>query len=280
MRRYVRFSTVLWLFLCGVLLPAVAVSQQPDLPVFRSVEDKPRPEIAENLPVKLVADADFAPFSFLSRTGSPAGLSVELAIAACERARLNCTVEVRPYGEIMGALERGEADAAITGPRLDQNALGAAQMTRPYFRTMGRFAVASASSLKAADASALSRAQIGAVKDTLHARWLEAYYPASTIVPFATLADAGAALKAGQIDAMFGDNLQVIYWVSGEAAAGCCRILGNAFSDFDFFSRNLAFLVRSDKPEIRAALDYGLDQAQASGATQKIIGTYVPLPVW
>lgn len=280
MRRNVRFSTVLWLFLCSALLPAVALSQQPDQPAFRSVEDKPRPEIAENLPVKLVADADFAPFSFLSRTGSPAGLSVEIAIAACERARLNCTVEVRSFDEIMGALASGEADAAITGPRLDQTALDAARMTRPYFRTMARFAVANASSLKSADASALSRAQIGVVKDTLHARWLETYYPGSKIVPFDTLADAGAALKAGQIAAIFGDNLQVIYWVSGEAAADCCKLLGNAFSDFDFFSRNLAFLVRSDKPEIRAALDYGLDQAQASGATQKIIGTYVPLPVW
>lgn len=280
MRRNVKFSTVLWLILAGIFQLSVAFSQQPASPSFRTVEDKPRPEIPDNLPVKLLADADFAPFSFLSRTGSPSGLSVELAIAACERAQLACTVAVRPYGELMGALERGEADAIITGPRLDEAALGTAQMTRPYFRTMGRFAVADASSIKTADANALSGARIGVVKDTLHARWLEAYYGQSKHVPFDTLGAAGDALKAGKIDAIFGDNLQVIYWVSGEAAAGCCKLLGNAFSDFDFFSRNLAFLVRSDKPEIRAALDYGLDQAQASGATQKILNTYVPLPVW
>lgn len=280
MRRYVKFTTVCWLILGMTLLSSVAFPEQPGPPAFRIVEDKPRPDIAENLPVKLVADADFAPFSFLSRTGSPAGLSVELAIAACERARLNCTVEVRPFREIMGALERGEADAVITGPRLDEATLSATQMTRPYFRTMARFAIASTGSLQSPDGKDLAGARIGVVKDTLHQRWLEAYYGRSKIVPFDTLPAAGAALKADKIDALFGDNLQVIYWVSGEAAGGCCKLLGNAFSDFDFFSRNLAFLVRPDRPDIRAALDYGLDQAQASGATQKIIGTYVPLPVW
>lgn len=280
MRRYVRFSTICWLILLVTPPPSVAVAQQSAAPAFRTVADAPRPNIPENLPVKLIADADFAPFSFLSRTGAPAGLSVELAIAACERARLACTVEVRPYGEILAALERGQADAAITGPRLDEAALRKAQMTRPYFRTMGRFAVAGSSSIKTADANSLSGARIGVVKDTLHARWLETYYGKSKRVAFDTLAAAGEALKAGKIDALFGDNLQVIYWVSGEDAAGCCKLLGNAFSDVDYFSRNLAFLVRPDKPEIRAALDYGLDQAQASGATQKIIATYVPLPLW
>lgn len=280
MRRYVRFSTVLWLSLLAGSLPRDADAEQPATPAFRLVQENVRPNIPENLPVTLLADADFAPFSFLSRTGSPAGLSVELAIAACERARLACTITVRPYGEIMGALERSEADAVITGPRLDEAALTAAEATRPYFRTMGRFAVANASSLSGADGHSLSGARIGVVKDTQHARWLEAYYGKATLVPFDTLAAAGEALKAGTIDALFGDNLQVIYWVSGEAAAACCKLLGQAFSDFDFFSRNMAFLVRPDRPELRAALDYGLDQAQASGATAKIIGTYVPLPVW
>lgn len=280
MRRYVKFTTTLWLILAEIILSKVAFSQDSAPPLFRATENAPRPDIAENLPVKLVADADFAPYSFLSRTGSPAGLSVELAIAACERARLNCTVEVRPYGEIMGALERGEADAAITGPMAGETVLRQVETTRPYFRIMARFATAKNSPLKAADAAALAGSRIGVVGDTLHARWLEAYYGKAKITPFHDLAAAGAALKAGKVDALFGDNLQVIYWVAGETAADCCRLLGNAFSDFDYFSRNLAFLVQRGKPGLRAALDYGLDEAQRSGATQKIISTYVPLPPW
>ncbi|MFN4143819.1 transporter substrate-binding domain-containing protein [Aestuariivirga sp.] len=231
-------------------------------------------------PVRLIADADFAPLSFLSNAGAPAGLAVELAIAACEQARLRCTVEARPFAEIMPALERGEGDVAISGPRLDEATLGAARMTRPYFRTMARFAVANANRLQAADPRALAGRRIGVAKDTVHARWLEAYYGNSRIEAFGSLGEAGEALKTGEVDAVFGDNLQVIYWVMGSAAGSCCRLLDGAFSDFDHFSRNLAFLVRNDRPELRAAFDYGLDQAQASGATARIIRTYVPLPLW
>ena len=285
MRRYVRFSTTCRLFLAAIFLSPVAFAQniaptpyQP--PLFRSTEEQVRPKLPDQLAVKLIADADFAPYSFLSRTGSPAGISVEIAIAACEQAGLACTVAVKPFAEILPALQRGEADVAVTGPRLDEKTLAAARMTRPYFRIMGRFAVARTSTLDTASTFNLAGRRIGVVKDTVHARWLTAYYARARIVPFDSLADAGAALKSGAVDAVFGDNLQVIYWVAGEAAADCCRLLGGAYSDFDYFSRNPAFLVRRDRPELAQAFDYGLDKAQAAGSTAKILRTYVPLDPW
>ena len=249
-------------------------------PLLRTAEEQARPKLPDNLAVKLIADEHFAPSSSRSRTGSPAGISVEIAIAACEQARLACTVEVLPFAEILPALARGEADVAVTGPRLDEKTLAAARMTRPYFRIMGRFAVAETSTLDTASARALYGRRIGVVKDTVHARWLAAYYSSARITPYADLAAAGAALKAGEVDAIFGDNLQVIYWVAGEAATDCCRLLDGAYSDFDYFSRNLSFLVRRDRPELAQALDYGLDKAQEVGATAKILTTYVPLDPW
>lgn len=284
MRRYVNFSTSFRVFFATLLISQVVEAQekQPAYqpPLFRTTEEQARPALPEQLAVKLIADEDFAPYSFRSRTGSPAGISVEIAIAACEQARLACTVEVRPFAEILPALERGEVDVAVTGPRLNANTLAASRMTRPYFRIMGRFAVPNTSTLDTASVSNLAGRRIGVVKDTVHARWLTAYYASTRITPFDDLAAAGAALKGGQVDALFGDNLQVIYWVAGEAAAGCCRLLGGAYSDFDYFSRNLAFLARRDKPELAQALDYGLDKAQAAGSTAKILRTYLPLDPW
>jgi polar amino acid transport system substrate-binding protein len=252
----------------------------PDPPLFRTVPDQARPDVPENLKVRLITDASFPPFSFVSRTGAPTGLAVELAISACERAQLDCTVETKPFGEIVPALLRGEADVAVTGPQPDAASLQQLTATRPYFRVMGRFAAANASTFENARPSSLSGARIGAVKDTVHARWLERYYGAADIVLFDGLAKAGEALKTGEVDVVFGDNLQVIYWLSGDAAAGCCKPLDGAFSDFDYFARDLMFLMRRDRQDLRQALDYGLDQAQASGATARILRAYLPLPLW
>jgi polar amino acid transport system substrate-binding protein len=277
-------TIVIWLFsglaAQSTIVAAEDTEAQYDVPEFRTVQDAPPPSLPQGADVKLVTDADFAPYSFLSSAGAPAGLSVELAITACEAAGLRCTVEAHPFGEIMDILARGGADAAITGPRLDETTLGSALMTRPYFRIMGRFVARADSDLAASDPAALAGRRIAVVRETVHASWLKAYYRRSRIIEVETPAAAGAAVRAGDADVSFGDNLQAIFWTAGEASAACCRLLGGAFSDFDYFSRNLAFLIRRDRPELRAAFDYGLDMAQKNGMTARIIRTYLPLSPW
>ena len=285
MRRYGRLTTAFWMYFCGLLLPLVAHTQEVspsgyEPPQFRTLVETSAPALPDGTEVRLIADADFAPFSFISASGAPAGLSIELSLAACTELKIRCTVTALPFDAVIPALQSGEGDVVVTGPRLTEETLRATAMTRPYFRIMGRFAVQSGSALKAADFGSLTGRRIGVVKDTLHAQWLEAYYGRSDIIPFEDGKAAGEALRTGGIDTLFGDNLAMIYWVSGQVAANCCRVLDGAFSDFDHFSRNLAFLVRRDRPDLRAAFDYGLDMAQKNGTTAKIIKAYVPLSPW
>ena len=286
-RRYVKLATNLWLFLIIFAQPWIATTWAEAaasyrLPWFRIVESvagKP-PDIAADTPAVLLADADFPPFSFASQTGSAAGLAVELAMAACAEAKLRCSVKLLPFGDLLPALIRGEADAIISGPRIEESVLNSALMTRPWFRTMARFAVQSGNPVKAGDAGSLRGKRIGAVKGTVHARWLETYYRESEIVAFADEITAGEALRTGNIEALFADNLRLIYWVAGPASRNCCRLLGGAYSDFSEFSRNIAFLVRGERPDLRDAFDYGLDMAQVNGTTEKIFNSYVPLSPW
>lgn len=269
--------------LSGVAVSQTAAPAQTDgyePPQFRVVIETAPPALEPGSAIRLAVDGDFAPYSFVSASGGPAGLSVELALAACAELKAACTVAARSYDDLIPALRRGEVDVVVTGPRLTEESLREAAMTRPYFRIMGRFAVQSGSPLKTADAASLASRRIGVVKDTVHAQWLSAYFENSEIVPFETATAAGDALRTGGIDTLFGDNLAMIYWVSGQASGQCCRLLDGAFSDFDHFSRNLAFLVRRDRPELRSAFDYGLDMAQKNGTTAKIIKAYVPLDPW
>ena len=286
-RRYVILSTNLWLCCVAALIPLIvacpsSAAEGYRLPWFRPVQpdsDK-LPAVAEGGPVRLVADQDFPPFSFASQTGGPAGLAVELALAACAEAKLACEVSLKPFIELLPALQVGQADAIIAGPRLDETILDRTLMTRPWFRTMGRFAVLRGSLLKDSDVRSLKAKRVGVVKDTLHERWLASNYSAAEIVPFDDDARAGEALRSGNVDAVFGDNVRLIYWLSGPGAAQCCRVLGGAYTDFQSFSRNLAVLVTPGRPGLRQALDQGLDMAQANGTTEKIFNAYVPLNPW
>jgi polar amino acid transport system substrate-binding protein len=285
MRRCVNLASNLWLFFFILVYGGGASSQtiQPEAyepPQFRDIQDVRLAPLQPGTTIRLLTDQDFAPYSFKAASGSPAGLSVEIALAACAEMQVECTVTGRPFGELLPALAAGEGDAIVAGPKLDASSAAATLVTRPYFRIMGRFAVQLANPLQAADAASLADKKIGAVRDTLHARWLETYYAGSEIVPFENWAAAGEALRSGAIDALFGDNLAMIYWLSGEASRKCCKPLGGAYSDFDFFSRNLVVLVNRQRPELRAAFDHGLDMAQKNGATSRILKAYLPLSPW
>ena len=268
-------------FITAVIVAASALRAVAyDLPDFRIPSAETPPSLPPGTDVRLLLDADFAPYSFVSVSGAPAGLAVELAFAACAELKIRCEAVPLPYAALRDALARGEGDLIVSGPRIDAETLAGTIMTRPWFRLMGRFAVQSGSPLSSGDPDALSGKRIGTVKGTTHARWLETYYDSAEILPFDDEGKAGEALRTGAVDAIFGDNLRVIYWVAGAASSGCCRLLGGAYTDFDHFSRNLAFLADPSRADIRDAFDLGLDLAQKSGATAKIFNAYVPLNPW
>jgi polar amino acid transport system substrate-binding protein len=285
--RYVATTSTLRLCLLFLLiLPlAASISYGEDagykLPKFRKIQVEAKmPAFPQGTTIRLAGDADFPPYSFHSRSGGPTGLSVELALAACVEIKVKCEVMLKPLAQLLPGLAKRDFDLIVSGPRIDEKALAQAVMTRPWFRSLGRFAVQSGSPLKGSDARSLAGRRIGAVKGTSHAAWLQTYYGASELLTFDNDAKAQEALRTGAIDALFGDDLRLIYWITGAASRGCCKLSGGAYSDFESFSRNVAFLVRSDRTDIRDAFDVALDRLQANGTTEKLFNTYVPINPW
>jgi polar amino acid transport system substrate-binding protein len=282
-----RTSTLRLFFLMLILFPVVSAGALAEdetsykLPLFRKVQIPSRlPSLPENTVLRLLADEDFPPFSFTARTGEPAGLAVELAMAACAEIKVKCTVALRPLTDLLPALAGGQGDLVLSGPRIDEHSLARALMTRPWFRSFGRFAAQVGSPLTAAGARSLAAKRIAVIKGTIHAAWLQTYYSDSEVVTFDTATLAQEALRTGNVEALFGDNLRLIYWIAGSSSHNCCKLLGGAISDFEAFSRNIAFLVRSDRADLRDAFDAALDRLQANGTTEKIFNVYVPLNPW
>ncbi|MBI3673593.1 MAG: transporter substrate-binding domain-containing protein [Rhizobiales bacterium] len=246
-----------------------------------AVEAEPRlPTLPVGTSLRLLADEDFPPFSFRARSGAPSGLAVDLAASACATLRAECTVNLMPLSDLLPALAAGQGEMIVAGPRIDAAALSDALMTRPWFRSLARFASQSGSPLASGDAAGLAGKRIGFVKASTHGAFLERYYGAAKLVAFDSDSLAQEALRTGNVDALFGDGLRLIYWVAGEASRGCCKLLPGAYSDPSTFSRNFAFLVRANRPDLRQAFDAALDKLQSDGATEKLFNAYVPLNPW
>lgn len=275
---YLRVQLILWI----ATVPAPAQEGVAyKLPQFRTpVVGAAMPVLPKDRALRLLADQDFPPFSFAARSGEPAGLAIELALAACGEIQIKCEVLLKPLAELPRALSSGEGDVIVSGPMVTEQILGQTLMTRPWFRGMGRFAALSGSPAQSGDGRTLAGMRVGVVKGTVHAAWLEANFTGSTILQFQTEALAQEALRTGKVEALFGDNLRLIYWITGANSRGCCKLLTGAHSDQKAFSRSYVFFMRATNPELRDAFDVALDRLQASGSTEKIFNVYVPLPPW
>jgi polar amino acid transport system substrate-binding protein len=252
-----------------------------NFPGFRHVDTTTLANSAlPTIPVKLLADEDFAPWSFKGADGKLTGISVELALAACAEAALNCTVEAKPFEALLPALRKGEAQLIISGLRPDAQLLQEFVITRPYFRSLARFVVREGSPLSTPDVRTLAGKRLGVVKNSSHHRFLETYYGRSALTPFATALEMQDALRTGQIDVAFGDAVAMSFWLAGSDARRCCAYLGKAFLHRETFSRSLVFVGGKNQNAIVQAFDVSLDQLESQAATAEIFARYLPSSIW
>jgi polar amino acid transport system substrate-binding protein len=128
------------------------------------------------------------------------------------------------------------------------------------------------------DAAAGKR--VGVVAGSGYEAWLKRHLGDSVIVPYPSLADLQEALRTAKVEALFGDGLQLAYWLRGSASQACCKFVVGAYYDDVLFSRPYVFLVRRGDEELKQAFDYALDQLQERGAFARIFSRYVPARFW
>lgn len=283
-----RIATFLWMQFLGLafvlVLSGPSTAQEATtsgLPLFRHIDGLAKfPAAFPQRNIRLLTDRDFPPFSYETPEGKTAGVSVDLALAACTELKATCVVIAKPFNELLPALINNEGDVIVSGLRIDAALLKKATMTRPYFWSLGRFAVRVGSQLRGSDIRSLAGKRIGFVANTSHGAWLEKYYSRSTLTPFPSETEMNEALRTGALDVSFGDGLRLVYWLAGSSSRGCCKPLDGAFVDRQFFSRNLAFLARREEAEMTKALDYALDRLQEKGTSAEIFSRYLPSGLW
>ncbi len=228
----------------------------------------------------LLADDDFAPWSFVDAQGNFQGIAVELARQACAEVLMTCDVRPVAFSELMAAAQSNEVQGIVAGPKLDAQVAEQFAVTRPFFQTLGRFAVRTGSPLSAPDIRTLAGKRLGLRTNSAHARFLETHYGRSALTPFDSNEAMLEALRTGQVDAVFGDAVQMSFWLGGTASRGCCAFLGKAFVDRGSFTRSLSFILKKDDPNLRLKLDDALDRLEAKGTTAQIFARYLPISVW
>jgi ABC-type amino acid transport substrate-binding protein len=266
--------------LLAVLLAAgAAVAQQP------KPAAKPAPAPAKPVPkspftppafkITIATEGAFPPFNYLDRKGLPAGFEMELAQEACQRMKAECEYTAVKWDDLIPGLLDKKFDIIMSSLEVNNERRRRLGLSRRYYLSPGAF-IAHKGEPFDGPPTLLRNKRIGVQKDSTHADWIDKSFRRSAqIKRYPTVADALRALTSDEVDAVFGDKVQLWLW-SQKPDGKCCEVLGQDIKDTQTLGVGVSAGLRREDAKLRDALNKAFAEMMSDGTFKKMNEKYFP----
>lgn len=257
-----------------------AVESSPAVQVPGFFDPKRRLEKPALLPTvvfRFLTETDYPPFNYAGHDGNPAGFNVDLARLICEELKVACTVQMRRFDTLLDALAENRGDAVVASLVSTPETRRRADFTDPYYRSPARFVGTRDGSVQEVLPERLEGKKVGVAAGTAHEAYLKTFFTEAELKPFPTLEAARAALRAGEIDLLFGDGIALAFWLNGSDSAGCCVFRGGPFTESRYFGEGIGIAVRRGNDTLRQALNWALARLWETGQFTDLWLRYFPI---
>lgn len=256
------------------------VSGLPSL--FDGRERIARPDLTGLVRLRFLTTVSFPPFNFIDQSGRLAGLHVDLVREICRELRIEekCQIQAIVFDELQGALLDGQGEAVAAGVAVTAELRRSFEFSRPFLQLPARFAVNSKAAGTAAGVADLADKPVGVVTGTVHEAMFKAFFPQMKQTGFMNRERMLAALKNGEVAAVFSDGLQLSFWAAGEEAGGCCRLFGGPYLSQHFLGEGLSIMTRKADAALARAIDSALVALSRNGRMNEIYLRYFPNSIY
>ncbi|TIO84036.1 MAG: transporter substrate-binding domain-containing protein, partial [Mesorhizobium sp.] len=218
-----------WIFLAllSALIGALPFADatraaEPQVPVLWDAKERlPKPDLSALPRLRFLTTTDFPPFNFLDGSGRLSGFHIDLARAICAELGIveKCQIQALPWNDLDDALRKGEGEAIIAGIAATPESREKYAFSRSYLQFPARFIMPKAKAFTEPILDKLRSKRVGVIAGSAHEEMLRDYFSTVQVVPFDKPEDLYADLKAGRIDAAFGDGMRFAFWLGGSEAA-------------------------------------------------------------
>ena len=274
-----------------LILAALATAASAQQPQQSSPKPAPRaaPQPAKPPPPKspftppafkitIATEGAYPPFNYLDRKGLPAGFEMDLAQDACMRMKAECEFVAAKWDDLVPGLLDKKFDIVMSSLEVNAERRRRLGLSRRYYLSPGAFLAAKGQPFDGPP-SLLRNRKIGVQKDSTHADWLDKSFRRSAqIKRYASLAEALGALTRDEIDAVFGDKVQLWLW-SQKPEGQCCEVMGQDVKDTQTLGVGVSAGIRREDVKLRDAFNKALGEIMADGTYKKLSEKYFPFPV-
>ena len=263
---------------------AFAQQPQPAKPVPKPASAPAQPPAKKSpftppaFKITIATEAAFPPFNYLDKKGLPAGFEMELAQDACQRMKAECEFVAVKWDDLIPGLLDKKFDIIMSSLEVNNERRRRLGLSRRYYLSPGAF-IAEKGQPFDGPPTLLRNKRIGVQKDSTHADWLDKSFRRSAqIKRYNSIADALQALQKEEIDAVFGDKVQLWLW-SQKPEGKCCEVMGQDIKDNQTLGVGVSAGLRREDIKLREALNKAFAEMMSDGTFKKLNDKYFPFPL-
>lgn len=269
------------LMLLSLAGAASAQQQHPAKPASRAAPQPAKPAQPKSpftppaFKVTVATEGNYPPFNYLDRKGLPAGFEMDLAQEACQRMNAECTFVAAKWDELVPGLLDKKFDIVMASLEVNNERRRRLGLSRRYYLSPGAFIAAKGQPFDGPP-TLLRNKKIGVQKDSTHADWLDKSFRRSAqIKRFPSVAAALEALTKDEVDAVFGDKVQLWLW-SQKPEGNCCEVMGQDIKDTQTLGVGVSAGLRREDIKLRDAFNKALGDMIGDGTFKKLNAKYFP----
>lgn len=269
------------LMLLSLAGAASAQQQHPAKPASRAAPQPAKPAQPKSpftppaFKITVATEGNYPPFNYLDRKGLPAGFEMDLAQEACQRMNAECTFVAAKWDELVPGLLDKKFDIVMASLEVNNERRRRLGLSRRYYLSPGAFIAAKGQPFDGPP-TLLRNKKIGVQKDSTHADWLDKSFRRSAqIKRFPSMAAALEALTKDEVDAVFGDKVQLWLW-SQKPEGNCCEVMGQDIKDTQTLGVGVSAGLRREDIKLRDAFNKALGDMIGDGTFKKLNAKYFP----
>lgn len=225
--------------------------------------------------VTVATEAAYPPFNYLDRKGLPAGFEMDIAQEACMRMKAECEFVVAKWDDLVPGLLDKKFDIVMSSLEVTPERRRRLGMSRRYYLSPGAF-IAKKGAPYDGPPSLLRNKKIGIQKNSMHADWADKSFRRSAqLKRYASVKDELAALAADEVDAVFGDKVELWLW-SQKPEGKCCELIGQDIKDTQTLGIGVSAGLRREDIKLREAFNKALGEMMSDGTYRKLNEKYFP----
>jgi polar amino acid transport system substrate-binding protein len=257
-------------------LAATLAADPMAVPGFWDPRRRPeRPDLSRISIIRFLTETDYPPFNYAGPDGAPAGFNVDLARLICEEIEVACTVQMRRFDTLVGALNANNGDAVIASIAKTPDMRRLVDFSDPYYRTPARFVSRRGVEIDEVRPEALEGKRIAVVAGTAHEAYLKTLFTEAELHPYPNAETARAALIKDEVELLFGDGISLAFWLNGTDSANCCEFRGGPYLEGRFFGEGVA--VKRGNDLLRQAFNWALFRLWEKGRFTDLWLRYFPI---